>query len=171
MNEHPLHVERLPAMRVAAVRSMGNAPEQDAWARLKAWAAPRGLLREPDRHPVFGFNHPGPDPEQSVHGYELWIQVDDVARPDSEVELKAFPGGLYATATCRRFHDPAGSVSTVWRTLWEQVQSGPYRWRPTHELERPHNPLAVTADQMLELYLPIEPRPCGSTLTPGPSET
>lgn len=158
-------------MRVAAVRTQGTAPEPDAWACLRAWAAPRGLLRQPERHPVFGFSHPGPDPEQSVHGYELWIQIDDATHPDGKVELKTFPGGLYATATCRRFHDSTGPIPMAWRILWNQVQSGPYRWRPTHELERLHNPLAAPADQVLGLYLPVEPRPGDSTLTRATTET
>jgi DNA gyrase inhibitor GyrI len=158
-------------MRVATARAVGRAPEEEAWARLQAWAAPRGLLRAPDQHPVFGFNLPGPDPEQLVHAYEFWIRVDDSLPLEGDIELKDFPGGLYATATCRRFRDPAGSVPTVWRTLWEHVQCGPYRWRPSHDLQHPRNPLAPEADQVLDLYLPIEPRPCVSLLTRSPSET
>jgi DNA gyrase inhibitor GyrI len=158
-------------MRIAAIRVQSPAPEQDAWDRLRSWAAPRGLLRESHRHPVFGFHHPGPNPEGPLHGYELWIQLDEVVQPDGAVELKTFPGGLYATAICRRCHDRAGSVSAVWRTLWEQVQSGPYRWRATHELERLHDPLIAAAEQVLHLYLPVEPRPDRSPLTEPLDET
>lgn len=158
MSTSLLQIKRLPAMRVAAVRAVSATPERDAWEKLRAWASPRGLLHQPRLHPVFGFNNPPPVPGHAAYGYEFWIRVDPHARSLGEIELKDFPGGLYATCTCRLVGDAAGPLATVWRRLWDQVQVSPYRWRHTHELEHPHDPQAREEDMVLDLYLPVEPR-------------
>lgn len=168
MNGLTLRIERLPRMRVASVRAVSATPERDAWQKLRAWAEPRGLLHQPRFHPVFGFNNPAPVPGHAAYGYEFWIRVDAHTHTAGDVELKDFAGGLYAVTTCRLVDDPAGALGEVWRRLWEQVQAGPYRWRHTQELERPHNPLAAETDMVFDLYLPIEP--CETAPEPPPSD-
>ncbi len=159
MNVTPFRIEKLEPMRIASVRVVSESPERDAWRKLRAWAAPRGLLADPSRHVVFGFNNPPPVPGRRRYGYELWIAIErDTPIGEGEIEVKDFPGGLYAVATCQLCGDPTRSVRDIWRRLWESVQTGPFRWRGTHELERPHDPAAATAEMVLDLYLPIEPR-------------
>lgn len=168
MSELPLRIERLPPMHVAAVRAVSATPEKDAWQKLRAWAEPRGLLRQPRLHPVFGFNNPAPAADDTAYGYEFWIRVDPHAHATGDVELKVFSGGLYAVTTCRLMRDPAGAIGEVWQRLWDQVQAGPYRWRRMHELEHPHDPLATDTAMVLDLYLPIEP--CETPPEPPPTD-
>ncbi|MDH5383804.1 MAG: GyrI-like domain-containing protein, partial [Candidatus Aminicenantes bacterium] len=76
---------------------------------------------------------------------------------EEEIEVKDFPGGLYAVTTCKLTGDPSGrNVLETWRALWEWVKSSKYKWRQTHELEKLHDPLAPEAEFVLDLYLPIE---------------
>ena len=96
-----VRIERLPSMRVAWVRAVGAAPEQDAWRRLSAWAGPAGLLADSSAHPVFGFNNPAAAVGVAEYGYELWIAVDAETQPPEPIGVKQFEGGVYAVTSCK----------------------------------------------------------------------
>jgi DNA gyrase inhibitor GyrI len=149
-----VRIERLAPMRVASARALSETPEQDAWELLRAWAGPMGLLADSDAHPVFGFNNPSPSPERKEYGYEFWIRIGADVAPSPAIEIREFPGGLYAVTTCPLLGDH-GVVQT-WKDLWNWVKRSEYRWRRTHELEKVQNPLAPPEELVLELYLPIE---------------
>jgi DNA gyrase inhibitor GyrI len=156
MSDVAVRIVEIEPMRVGSVRVMGESPEQEAWETLRAWAAPKGLLDDLQQHPVFGFNNPGPSKDRKEYGYEFWIRVGPNAKTEGKIEVKDFPGGLYAVTTCRLQGDPVGTVMEVWRTLWDWVQRSPHPWRKTHEIEKPHDPRAPLEAMVLDLYLPIE---------------
>lgn len=153
-----VRILRLEPMRVASVRAISETPERDGWAKMRAWAEPKGLLNNPEKHPVFGFNNPNPSPGRKEYGYEIWIRVDPDTEAEDDIEVKDFPGGLYAVTTCKVIGDPLGTVPEIWMKLWEWAQSGKYKRRETHELEKAQNPEASEEDVSLELHLPIEER-------------
>ncbi len=144
-------ITRLGPMRVGAVRAFGEAPEREAWERLRRWAGARGLLADSGGRPIFGFNNPGPSPGRAEYGYELWIAVDADAAAEPGIEIKHFPGGSFAVAVCR-----LQEIGETWKGLWAWAQSRGYRWRRTHELERVVNPDAAESEMKVELYLPVE---------------
>jgi DNA gyrase inhibitor GyrI len=153
-----VRIASLPPMRVASVRAIGREPERSAWEKLRSWGEPRGLLDDPDKHPVFGFNNPNPSPGQTEYGYEFWISVDaGETGAEGEIEIKEFPGGLYAVTTCKLLDDPHGTVPEVWQDLWKWVQASPYNWRRDQEFEKSLNPGRLENEIVLELYLPIQP--------------
>jgi DNA gyrase inhibitor GyrI len=154
MADLKVRIEKLPRMWVASVRASGEAPEVEAWRRLRQWAIPKGLLSDCDRHPVFGFNNPNPSADRKEYGYELWIRVDAPEAGDDEVAFKEFEGGLFAVTTCRLQGGP--DIVTTWRSLWDWARHGPHRWRRAQELERVLNPNAREDELVLELYLPID---------------
>lgn len=156
MKEMAVRLEELPTMRVASVRAAGEAPEAEAWRRLRDWAGPKGLLEDIDLHPIFGFNDPNPAPGQREYGYELWIRVDESEASGRDVEYKEFEGGLFAVTTCKLFGEP--DVRAKWRMLFDWARKAPYRWRKAQELERVVNPDEPESDLVLELYLPVERR-------------
>jgi DNA gyrase inhibitor GyrI len=143
-------------MRVAVASAVGSAPEEEAWNRLQAWAAPRGLLDDLEAHPVFGFNNPPPEPGKSEYGYEFWISVDDTTEAAGDVHFLDYPGGRFAVTTCKLQGDPRGKMPEIWQQLLEWVQASDYTWRPVHELEGIRNPGAPIEEVVLDLYLPIE---------------
>jgi DNA gyrase inhibitor GyrI len=154
MPDLAVRIVKLEPMTVASARAVGQSPEPQAWEELRAWAEPKGLLDDLDKHPVFGFNNPNPSPESKEYGYEFWISVEPGEKPEGDVEIKQFPGGWYAVTSCRLTGEP--NVLETWKLLWEWVQSSEYQWRRTHELERPKDPTAPEDKLELELYLPIE---------------
>jgi DNA gyrase inhibitor GyrI len=148
-----VRIETLPPQRVAVVRVTSATPEADAWRTLKAWAAPRGLLDDPDRHPVWGYTSQPPAKDGDAYGYEFWIGIDPGTVLAGAVEAHQFEGGTYAVVTVEGPPDPS-----AWKRLWDWVRASPYRWRDTHELERPRNPLALEREWGFDLYLPIDIR-------------
>jgi DNA gyrase inhibitor GyrI len=157
MSDLEVHIVRLEPMRVASVRAVSESPEVDAWNKLRSWAEPKGLLRDDENHPIFGFNNPSPTPDSKEYGYEFWIKVGRDIVSEEEIEVKDFPGGLYAVTTCKLTGDPSGrNILETWRALWEWVKSSKYKWCQTHELEKLRDPLAPEMDIILDLYLPIE---------------
>ncbi len=145
-----VRIEKLRPMRIAVARASGQTPESDAWQKLASWAEPRGFLDDVGVHPVFGFNNPPPTPDNPQHGYEFWIRVPENMESTGEIDIEDFGGGHYAVITHNGIPDP-----DIWMSLWEWVQQSKYEWRETHELERPHDPLAPVDEMTFDLYLPI----------------
>jgi DNA gyrase inhibitor GyrI len=148
-----VRIEELKPMRVASVRVISANPEIDAWRTLKTWAESNHLLSDPDRYPVFGYTFQPPKKNETEYGYEFWIAIGPEIKVESDVKEQAFAGGLYAVTT---HHGPPSPE--VWKSLWDWVQTSRYRWRKTHELERPRNPSAPVDALVFDLYLPIETR-------------
>ncbi len=157
MNKIEVRLEKLAPMRVARFHALGRSPEQEAWARLRAWADPRGLLKDATAHPVFGFNNPSPSRPGENYGYEFWVRIGPETLVESGNETLDFPGGWYAVTTCRGFPNPY-----IWMRLLGWVRSSSHRPRPAQELERPHNPLAPESKMVFDLYLPVE-EPAGTS--------
>ena len=150
MSDVDVRIEELEPMRVACFRAVSGSPERDVWEKLKSWAEARGYLGNVAQHPIFGFNNPNPSPDRKEYGYEFWIRVPPDTEPDGDVEVKDFPGGLYAVTTHEGLPNPA-----VWMSLWNWVQSSSYGWRQTNELERARDPLAPDDQKVFDLYLPV----------------
>jgi AraC family transcriptional regulator len=150
MSDLDVRIEELEPMRVACVRVVSESPEQDSWEKLQSWAEAKGYLGNVEDHPIFGFNNPSPSTDRKEYGYEFWIRVPPDEEPEGEIDIQDFPGGLYAVTTIKGLPNP-----DVWISLWKWVQSSPYEWRKTNELEKVHDPFASQDEIMFDLYLPI----------------
>ncbi|MFC1746009.1 GyrI-like domain-containing protein [Candidatus Riflebacteria bacterium] len=150
MSDIDVRIKELEPMRVASFKVVSANPEYETWEKLNAWASTKGYLGNIEEHPIFGFNNPGPSPERKDYGYESWIRVPLDTESDGAFEIKDFPGGLYAVTTHKGLPNP-----DVWMSLWKWVQSSSHLWRKTHELEKPHNPLASHDKIIFDLFLPI----------------
>ncbi|MHA1962191.1 MAG: GyrI-like domain-containing protein [Candidatus Thorarchaeota archaeon] len=156
-----VRVVELKPMRVASVRAISKTPENDAWMKMRAWAEPKGFLKDPEKHPVFGFNNPNPSPGKEEYGYEFWIRIDAEIEPDGEVTAREFDGGLYAVTTCNlkeeiesEFFQNNGYLES-WKNLKDWVKSSKYKLRKGPCLERAHDPSASEEELVLELHMPI----------------
>jgi predicted enzyme related to lactoylglutathione lyase/DNA gyrase inhibitor GyrI len=151
-NQLNVRVEKLEPMRVARFHARDHHPEALAWTRLREWAEPQGLLKDPAAHPIFGFNNPGPSAPSDEYGYEVWIRIDVEMAVAGGVEALEFPGGWYAALTHAGLPNPE-----VWMQLLNWVRCSPHAHRHAHELEHPRNPLAPESERVFDLYLPINP--------------
>ncbi len=160
MDEKDIRIVTLPPMRVASVVVISETPEMDAWARMRAWADEKGLLGNLDKHPIFGFNEPPPQPGKREYGYMFWIRVGDDIESDDVVEVKEVDGGEYAVTTCvlkeeleSEFFRERGFLESWWR-LEEWAKAHGYKYRGHPGLEKPHDPDAGP-DMVLDFYYPI----------------
>jgi DNA gyrase inhibitor GyrI/DNA-binding HxlR family transcriptional regulator len=162
MKEFEVRIEQLEPMRVASAQAISETPENDAWAKMRAWAEPLGLLEDLEKHPVFGFNNLNPSPGRKEYGYEFWIRVEPDIEPEGEITIEEFRGGLYAVTTCRlkeelesEFFQKEGYLES-WKKLVDWVDSSKYRQGKHQCLERAHDPNAAAEELVLDLYYPIE---------------
>lgn len=160
MDEEDIRIVTLPPMRVASVVVISETPENQAWAKMRAWAEEKGLLGDLEKHPVFGFNEPPPQPGKREYGYMFWIRVGDDIESDEVVEVKEVEGGVYAVTTCvlkeeleSEFFKERGVLESWWR-LEQWAKEHGYKYRGHPGLEKPHDPDAG-ADLVMDFYYPI----------------
>ena len=132
-------IVRLPPMKVVSFHSMGEFlgnPEEKAIAKMVAWAKPKGLLSNPTKHQIFGFNNPNPPideegiPEPNkTYGYEFWITIGKNFKTEDDVDIKTVDGGSYAVMTCR-VENPV-DIGKTWGRLARWIQkSEKYDFHP-----------------------------------------
>ena len=162
MKKLNVNIVELEPMRVASVRAISETPEHDAWEKMRAWAEPKGLLEDIEKHPVYGFNSPDPSPDRKEYGYEFWIRVELDTQPTGDVEIKKFQGGLYAVTTCKlkeelesEFFKKEGYLES-WKNIVDWVKSSKYKFGKHQCLEKAHEPGASDEELILDLYCPIE---------------
>lgn len=156
MQDNPVRIVNLDPLRVASFYAFGPQPEEPALQKLYAWADARGYLDHPEKHRIFGFNNPSPSPGSPNYGYEFWITVGPEVLPDGEVEIKDFPGGLYAVLTWDGMGDPNETIPAAWEklALWREnsaYQFGSHQWLEEHHAAE----AGADNDFILDLYLPI----------------
>jgi DNA gyrase inhibitor GyrI len=157
MNALNVRIVELEPVRVASFHAYGQEPEIAAWGQLVAWARPKGLLDDPEGHQVYGFNNPSPSPGSPNYGYEFWITVGPEVEAEEPVEIKQFPGGLYAVARCQVGGKPYETIPSGWKqlVLWREdsaYKPGGHQWLEEHiRLDR-----YPQGEWDLNLYLPIE---------------
>ena len=120
MKEIEVRMVRLEPMRVAIAHAFSATPENDARDKLIAWAKPKGFLDNQAEYRIFGFNNPSPSPGSPNYGYEFWIKVGKEVKPEGDIKIKEFAGGLYAVTRCEVRNDP--EAYSVIPETWKQLE-------------------------------------------------
>ncbi|OGO06708.1 MAG: hypothetical protein A2Y73_02815 [Chloroflexi bacterium RBG_13_56_8] len=155
MSEIEVRIVKVDPMRVASVWGFGESPELIAYGKLLAWAKPKGLLDDCEKHRVFGFNNPNPSPGSPNYGYEYWITVGPDMEPEGDVRILDFRGGLYAVARCEIQGDPA-IIGETWKLLDAWVAESAYRMSNHQWLEEHLNTENILEGTWtMDLYYPI----------------
>ena len=154
MSDPNVRIVDLAPMRVATFLGFGPSPEELAWKQLADWAGPKGLLQDPEAHPLFGFDNPSPSAGSPNYGYEVWIKVDPDMPAEEGVRFLDFPGGLYAVASVRPV--TGEEIFPAWQQLVAWRERSPYR--PAHHqwMEEHIGDIKLSfPDITLDLFLPI----------------
>jgi AraC family transcriptional regulator len=155
MNELDVRIVRLEPTRVASFWGFGESPENKAWEKLLAWARPRGLLDDLEKHRLFGFNNPCPSGGSPNYGYEVWIVVDPDTEPEGDARILGFDGGLYAVTRCVVPKGQFEVIGDTWRKLVTWREDSKYRCG-THQCLEESLPMDLPDTEfVLDLYLPI----------------
>ena len=151
MSEIEVRIVTLEPMRVASAYGFGEQPEEQAWSKILNWASSQGFenLRQ---HRFFGFNNPNPSPGSPNYGYEQWMTVGLEVVGDEEIEIKDFPGGLYAVTRSEGLQN----ISENWKKLVIWREDSKYKQAHHQWLEECFTPLAEhLEDFVFDLYAPI----------------
>ena len=166
VKQNEFKIVTLPEMRVVSFHAMGEFigdPEPKAGEKLYAWANPKGLYNEPEKHRVFGFNNPDPKynresgefivNKENPYGYEFWMTIPDDFEVEDEVTVKEIPAGLYVTKSCIGVQE----LGRVWKELAEWVkESKDYKYGKHQCLEENTNPLITDESKFpFVLYFPV----------------
>lgn len=151
MKEASLRLVTLPPMRVASARGFGTSPEPIAWDKLLNWAKDNGIPTEQGETRFFGFNNPNPSVGSPNYGYEQWMTVPEDVSGSGEIQVKEFPGGLYAVTRCT-----LGNIGEAWMSLIASVErssseTGNGQWLEECLSSAP----AEFPDAVFDLYLPV----------------
>lgn len=150
MSEFEVRIVTLEAMRVASAYGFGEQPELQAWNTLLTWAKDQGINLEEQR--FFGFNNPNPTPSSPNYGYEQWITFGPEVKSAEGIEIKEFPGGLYAVARCEGLQN----IGDVWKQLVVWREDSKYQEAHHQWLEECFTPEAERLeDYVFDLYAPI----------------
>jgi len=156
-NTIEIKIVQLEPMAVASFPAYGPEPENEAWERLVAWARPLGLLAEPEKHRIFGFDTTGPSPASENRGYEFWIEVEPAFQHQADAKIKSFSGGKYAVYRIPKIGNPWETIPAAWQALVLWQEDSPYKMGKAQCLEQ-HLSYVDTplADCAMDLYLSIE---------------
>jgi DNA gyrase inhibitor GyrI len=150
--ELEVRIVRLEPLHVAWTNGFGPSPESIAWDRLLNWIDAKNILGDGQPHRFFGFNNPSPTPASPNYGYDVWITVDESVKPEGEIHLYDFPGGLYAVTRCRGVE----GIFPTWQKLVAWQANSRYKSAHHQWLEEHLNPREADMEKFtLDLYLPI----------------
>lgn len=150
-----VRIVELEPLRVASVHGFGPEPEMQAWAKLQAWAAPRGYLEDPAHHRIFGFNNPNPSAGSPNYGYEFWIEVGPDVEPEGDVRIVDFRGGAYAVSRVEARGDAYESIPQGWQRLHRWCEEQGLRFGHHQWLEQHIGGPVEEVDFTLDLHMPI----------------
>ena len=152
MSELDVRIVQLEPLHVACAHGFGESPESQAFEKMQAYAASTGLALDDEAVRWFGFNNPSPSPGSPNYGYDVWVTVEPDAKPDGDVKILDFPGGLYGVARCKG----VSNITAVWQQLVNWLEDSKYRKGNHQWLEELLTPPDVDyEDYRFDLYIAV----------------
>jgi AraC family transcriptional regulator len=151
-----VRIETFSPRRVAFVRHIGPYREVgDTWAKLMAWAGPRGLLGPQTM--ALGVAHDDPEiTSPDKLRYDACITAGESFTPEGEVGVQTVGGGEYAVTTHRGPYEAVGRTIARLCGEWLPTSGREPRSAPTFGVFR-NSPLDTLPEDLLtEIYLPLE---------------
>jgi DNA gyrase inhibitor GyrI len=151
MSDLEVRIVELEPMRVASAYGFSEQPEPIAWEKILKWAESQEF-EDLSQHRFFGFNNPSPSPGSPNYGYEQWMTVGPEVQPGEGIEIKDFPGGLYAVTRCEGLQH----ITDIWKQLVVWREDSKYKQAHHQWLEECFTPEAEKLeDYVFDLYAPI----------------
>jgi AraC family transcriptional regulator len=151
-----VRIETVPPRRVAFMRHIGPYREVGTtWAKLMAWAGPRGLLGP--QMVALGVAHDDPDvtPLDKLR-YDACIAVEGSFTPEGEVGVQEVGGGEYAITTHRGPYEAVAQTLARLCGEWLPASGRELRSAPTFGIFRNSLPDTPDQDLLTDLYMPLE---------------
>lgn len=155
MSDIQVRLVELKPIHAAGFLGFGENPEQKAWQKLLPWAKSRGLLENPERHRLFGFNNPNPSPGNPNYGYEVWIELEPNDDSEGAEKIVDFPGGLYAVTRCEVPKGRFEVIGDTWKELVAWLNDSTFKCGHHQWLEESLPIKKPGTEFILDLYLPV----------------
>ncbi|MCK5045797.1 MAG: effector binding domain-containing protein [Candidatus Heimdallarchaeota archaeon] len=144
---------RLQPMRVVSFQAISESPENEAWAKLREWAEPKGYFDDLDKNPIYGFNNPNPSPGKKEYGYEFWLVVNPDFKSD-EVEVKDVPESFNVVTRCN-VEDPVRDITEAWKKILEWIKKHKIKFAGRCGIEKVIVPSHSGEGFILDIYIPV----------------
>lgn len=144
---------RLQPMRVVSFQAISESPENEAWAKLREWAEPKGYFDDLEKNPIYGFDNPNPSPGKKEYGYEFWLVVNPDFKSD-EVEVKDVPESFNVVTRCN-VEDPARDITEAWKKILEWIKKHKIKFAGRCGLEKVIVPSHSGEGFILDIYIPV----------------
>lgn len=144
---------RLQPMRVVSFQAISESPENEAWAKLREWAEPKGYFDDLEKNPIYGFNNPNPSPGKKEYGYEFWLVVNPDFKSD-EVEVKDVPESFNVVTRCN-VEDPARDITEAWKKILEWIKKHKIKFAGRCGIEKVIVPSHSGEGFILDIYIPV----------------
>ena len=145
---------RLQPMRVVSFQAISESPENEAWAKLREWAEPKGYFDDLDKNPIYGFNNPNPSPGKKEYGYEFWLVVSPDFKSE-EVSVKNIPESFNVVTRCN-VEDPVRDITEAWKKILEWIRKHKIKLAGRCGLEKVIVPSHSGEGFILDIYIPVE---------------
>ncbi len=151
-----VHIENRKSIRVIFLRHLGPYSEVHlTWAKLRAWAKPRGLLGPTAQ--FIGVSHD--DPDTTAPGqirYDACLVVDPSVQPHGQIGVQEMGGGDYAVVTHR---GPYWQLPDVYSYIYKEwIPGSDYRPRhmPAYEMYRDDPETTLAGDLLTDVCVPVQ---------------
>lgn len=155
-------IEKLPALRVATYRAVGNEPENESIEYVNKWVKKKvidtGLAKEEDlKH--FGFDIPiyPHFAKKGYRGYEAWKQIPESVKSSEHIVIKEIQEDTYATIIITEpFKAPFERIGKGWKFLVNWVNSGEYKSKFTMNRYCLEEVYEENGIEYMKLYEPVK---------------
>lgn len=118
-------------MKVISFHSWGEFvgdPEIKTFKKLEEWIKKSGIVIDPMKHQIFGFDNPVPQvnekgeqyaSKENPYGYEVWITIPEDFKVDEDLNLKKVEQGLYAVISVKS----AMNIGFGWKFLFDWISN------------------------------------------------
>ena len=151
MSEIEIKIVELPSMRMISAYGFGAEPEGIAWEKIMAFAENNNINLADDSITTYGFNNPNPSKGSPNYGYEIWLPVAEDVKPEGDLRIVDFTGGLYAITNFKGLEN----IGEVWHEMVRWREGSKYKPAYHQCLEELLTYYVPPEEYVFNLYLPI----------------
>lgn len=145
------------AVRVAFARATGPylSSAKEAWEKLAAWAAPKGLFVEDAQYLGLSHDDPSITPADKIR-YDACVSVGPDVAPEGEIGISEIPGGDYAVMLHKGPYEGLEKSYYHLYGTWLPLSGREAAMRPPHEVFLNHPDTTPPEELLTEINVPLE---------------
>jgi effector-binding domain-containing protein len=151
MSEIEVKIVKLEPMRMVSAYGFGAEPESIAWGKINAFTENNNIDLTDDSVTTYGFNNPNPSKGSPNYGYEIWLPITAHVKPEGDLRVVDFTGGLYAVTNFKGLEN----IGKVWQELVKWREGSKYKPAYHQWLEELLTYEVPPEEFIFNLYLPI----------------